>query len=295
MPLHFLTQAAEAWERSVPETSTAGVGRPSSGNSACTHSLSHTRSCIPSAHSSGHSTGSPAVSREQRPDGHAGSRAETIQRLALSGSLREVSREVSREASRSIREHLGFGRGVTSTPETSPWPNDSSLFPVTPGPASLPWALFRLLPECSSESPGPGSTSWTWMEIRRRCSTTSTALCPSTRGPTSPRTTTGWSGTRTASTSPTGEGPSAAGTMHRWGGQGRPWGHPSPPCPMTSRSAALQPRLQPSGRFGCLSSHCSFLSPPHPVEFSAKVKVETLRRRKAGFPGGGTLRSRAWT
>lgn len=222
MPLHFFTQAAEAWERSVPETSTAGVGRPSSRNSACTHSLSHTGSCIPSAHSSGHSIGSPAVSREQRPDSHAGSRAEATQRLALSGSLREVSREVSREASRSVREHLGFGRGVTSTPETSPWPNDSCRFPVPPGPASLPWALFRLLPECSSESPGPGSTSWTWTEIRRRCSTTSTALCPSTRAPTSPRTTTGWSGTRTASTSPTGEGPSAAGATHRWGGRGAP-------------------------------------------------------------------------
>ena len=90
--------------------------------------------------------------------------------------------------------------------------------PPPSGPASLSRFLFRLLPEFSLGSPGPGSTSWTWMGIRHRCSTMWTAPCLSTPAPTSPRMTTGWSGTQTASTFRTGEAPSAAGAMHRWVG-----------------------------------------------------------------------------
>lgn len=63
--------------------------------------------------------------------------------------------------------------------ETSPWPDDSCCFPSPSGPASHSWAVFRLLPECSSESLGLGSTSWIWTGTRRRCSMTWMAPCPS--------------------------------------------------------------------------------------------------------------------
>ena len=102
-------------------------------------------------------------------------------------------------------------------------PMATTLHPPPSGPASLSWFLFRLLPEFSLGSLGPGSTSWTWTGIRHRCSMMWTAPCPSTPAPTSPRMTTGWSGTQTASTSQTGEAPSAAGAMHRWVGM---WGAP---------------------------------------------------------------------
>lgn len=101
------------------------------------------------------------------------------------------------------------------------------------GPVLFSWALFRLLPECSSESLGPGSTSWTWTGTRHLCSTMWMALCPSTLAPTSLRMTTGWFGTQTASTSLTGEGPSAAGAMHRWGCHPKPLARPLTPVTRT--------------------------------------------------------------
>ena len=149
--------------------------------------------------------------------------------------------------------------------------------PFTSGPASLPGALFRLLPECSSESRGPGSTSWTWMGIRRPCSMMSTALCPSTRGPTSPRTTTGWSGTRTASTSPTGEGPSAAGATHRWGSKGTP----GVTSPSAGASACCMPGSMPiRERVRFPSPLFLFLYPPHPVAFSKNPSENHVVGRK---------------
>ena len=123
--------------------------------------------------------------------------------------------------------------------ETSPWPDDSCCFPSPSGPASHSWALFRLLPECSSESLGLGSTSWIWTGTRRQCSMTWTAPCPSTLGPTSPRTTTGWSGTQTASTFRTGEAPSAAGAMHRWGCRAHLLSVPSHPLTGQALSESL--------------------------------------------------------
>lgn len=103
-----------------------------------------------------------------------------------------------------------------------PWPDDGCSFRSPPGSGLFSWALFRLLPECSSESPGPGSTSWTWTGTRHLCSMIWTALCRSTLAPISLRTTTGWSDTQTASMSQTGEGPSAVGAMHRWGCHSKP-------------------------------------------------------------------------
>lgn len=144
-----------------------------------------------------------------------------------------------------------------------PWPDDGCSFRSPSGSALFSWALFRLLPECSSESPGPGSTSWTWMGTRHLCSMIWTALCRSTLAPISLRTTIGWFDTQTASTSQTGEGPSAAGAMHRWGC------HPKPLA-----SSLTQSRDKDLARLLCVQlvlcwakndANCSFLpfSAPH--------------------------------
>lgn len=71
------------------------------------------------------------------------------------------------------------------------------------------------------------------MGTRHLCSTMWMAPCPSTLAPTSLRMTTGWFGTQTASTSQTGEGPSAAGAMHRWGCHPKPLARPLTPVTRT--------------------------------------------------------------
>lgn len=160
-----------------------------------------------------------------------------------------------------------------------PWPDDGCSFCSPSGSALFSWALFRLLPECSSESLGPGSTSWTWMGTRHLCSMIWMALCRSTLAPISLRTTIGWFDTRTASTYQTGEGPSAVGAMHRWGCHPKPLAsslshsHDKDSLSMSRQFYAGPRTMQtvssllflPSLPFHRIFSQHTVLGPSHPV------------------------------